>query len=117
MAEVLIASNSTAQQVADGLPSYRMYQDTPGSPNLPGPRTPGTSSAGDGTAYSAAGYIQGGPQDPTPSPQQSGAVAAQVPGMRAPTKLTPPPQKLLWEPAQYVQGKGWVTSATNATAG
>lgn len=113
---VIVAQLSNAQQLADGLPSYRIYQDLQGSGNLAGPRAPG-SAAYYREINTPEGFVAGSPQDPTPSPQIAGVgrspfpVAANIPGMRTPPALTPPPMKLMWEPSTYVPGKGWINSS------
>ena len=118
MAEVIAAQAApNQQQQQDGLPVWTMYRDTPGSPQLPGPRSPGMSAWPNGRTYDNQGFIQGGPQDPAPSPLQLGFQAQAVPGMAAPVAFTPPPVKVMWEPPQYVPGQGWVGLDNTQEAG
>lgn len=111
MAEVVKAQVAPSPQaVIDGLPQYTIYMDTPGSPPLPGPRSPG-GALFVGKDYDSNGYLQGSPQDPTPSPMQVGQVARTVPGVGATARFRMRTPKMLVEPAQYVPGQGWVSLA------
>lgn len=102
---VQIAGQTNSQQVADGLPSYKMYANIPGTPNGAGPRSAGLSSVSNAVRDSE-GYVLGGPQDPAPAPQVE---TIYRPG----PKFYMRPIKPMWEPSVYVPGKGWVNSANS----
>lgn len=103
---VQVAGLSNAQQQADGLPSLRIYANIPGSPPLTGPRAPGMSTEPNGLVTDSAGFPLQSPQDPAPIPPVGRIYR------RSPVWTARPP-KPMWEPSQYVPGKGWVNSATS----
>jgi hypothetical protein len=113
---VIQAQMSNNQQLADGLPSYKIYKNPNGSPNMAGPRALGGSAYGR-EVNTPQGTIAGSPFEPTPSPQEAAVgrspfvVSAQLQGMQQPSSFTPPPEKLMVEPSTYVPGKGWINSA------
>ena len=102
---VQVAGLSNAQQQADGLPSYAIYANIPGSPPLPGPRSPGLSSVPP-AVYDSAGWVLQSPDDPAPVPPV-GTVYGRSP------RFMVKPTKPMWEPSQFVPGKGWVNSANS----
>ena len=113
---VIKAQMSNNQQLADGLPSYKIYANPAGSPNMAGPRALGGSAYGR-EVNTPQGTIAGSSFEPTPSPQEAAVgrqpfvVSAQIQGMSPPTPFTPPPEKLMVEPSTYVPGTGWINSA------
>lgn len=102
---VQIAGLTNAQQRADGLPSYRIYANVPGGPNLPGPRSPGLSSV-PVAQYDAAGFELGSPQDPAPVPPVGRYY-------RRGPRFIGKPMKVIWEPSVFVPGKGWRNSTNS----
>ena len=104
---VQVAGLTNAQQQADGLPSYRIYANVPGSPPLPGPRSPGMSTEPDGLVTDSAGWPLQSPQDPAPIPPV-GRYYRKGPTFYA------RPEKPMWEPSVFVPGKGWVNSSTGS---
>jgi len=107
MPEVIAAQQAAnAQQIQDQLPVYTIYRDTPGSPNLAGPRSPGTF-LWSGRYYNSYGIANGSAQDPAVGPLQTGAEATFPAGMVTHV-FRPPAIKVLLEPKQYVPGTGWV---------
>ena len=113
---VIQAQLSNNQQLADGLPSYKIYKNPAGSPNMAGPRAPG-SAAYYREINTPQGTTAGTPWEPTPSPQQAAVgrspfiVSSQLQGMQMGRPFTPPPEKLMIEPSTYVPGVGWINSA------
>lgn len=100
---VQIGGLTNAQQQADGLPAYAIYANIPGSPPLPGPRTPGLSSVST-RERDSAGWVLGSSDDPAPPPRVGSVYGASPRFMVKPTKP-------MWEPSQFVPGTGWVNSA------
>jgi hypothetical protein len=113
---VIQAQLSNNQQLADGLPSYKIYKNPAGSPNMAGPRALG-SAAYYREINTPQGTIAGSSWEPTPSPQEAAVgrqpfvVSGQLQGMQQPTPFTPPAIKLMVEPSTYVPGTGWINSA------
>jgi hypothetical protein len=103
---VQIGGLTNSQQRADGLPSYRIYANIPGSPNQPGPRSPGSSVYPGGLELDSEGYPLESPQDPAPIPPVGRYY-------RRGPKFIGKPVKLMWEPSVFVPGKGWVNSANS----
>ena len=110
------ASMSNNQQLADGLPSWTIYKNPNGSPNMAGPRAPG-SALYYREVNTPQGTIAGSSFEPTPSPQQAAVgrqpfvVSSQIQGMQRGAPFTPPASKLMVEPSTYVAGTGWINSA------
>lgn len=98
---VQIGQLTNSQQRLDGLPSYRIYANVPGSPPLPGPRSAGLSSVAPAITDSA-GWPLESPKDPAPVPPVGTYYG------RAP-RWVGKPEKLMWQPSVFVPGKGWVT--------